>query len=247
LTAFRLLRQYPIIAAFVFVSLAFWLLPQIDMWLMNQVWQEESGFFLAKEFWAVWLYEVFAKVFVPLALLLLLGVGLGFLRESWVAKLPKLAQRLFSPAYTHFLRPYRQQLLFLFLVLVVGSLVVEVLMKGTWGRARPRDILEFGGDLLFTPAWVISGQCSYNCSFVSGHAAIGFYFMSIAWVLKRKVWLLPGLILGLALGLTRIVQGGHFPSDVILPAFVVYFTCHWFSLWLLNFGFHFSTLRPPTA
>src|SRR5512134_507936 len=49
---------------------------------------------------------------------------------------------------------------YLFLVLSLGTgVVVNGVFKEEFGRARPREIVEFGGSKQFTPAFVISHEC----------------------------------------------------------------------------------------
>lgn len=103
-------------------------------------------------------------------------------------------------------------------------LITNVLLKNNWGRARPREIQEFGGSLEFTPALHISDQCQTNCSFVSGEPSSMFMiFLSLAFILpaKRKLMLLLALIFGALSGLMRIGQGGHFLSDVVFAGLLM--------------------------
>ncbi len=109
--------------------------------------------------------------------------------------------------------------LFVALCLVTGPLVVANMgFKDHWGRARPRDVIEFGGEKAFTPAFSPSNQCAYNCSFVSGEASSVFIVLFAAVFLfgsrSRKFVALAIMLGGLA-GLTRMAQGGHFLSDVV--------------------------------
>jgi lipid A 4'-phosphatase len=97
-------------------------------------------------------------------------------------------------------------------------------LKEHWGRARPREVMEFGGSQQFTPALLPTAQCETNCSFVSGHAALGFYLIGIAWVSRKRRWLVAGITLGGLVGAGRILQGGHFLGDVIFSFWVVYFS-----------------------
>lgn len=101
-------------------------------------------------------------------------------------------------------------------------IVVNGVFKDHWDRARPRQVVEFGGSQKFTPAWVISDQCRRNCSFTSGHAAAGFSFVVAHFVAASRIWLWIGVIFGGITGLTRIVVGAHFLSDVIFSFFIVY-------------------------
>lgn len=107
-------------------------------------------------------------------------------------------------------------------LLLGPAIAVNAVFKEHWDRARPRQIVEFGGAKQFTPAWVISDQCSRNCSFVSGHAAAGFSFVVGYFVSQSRAWLWLGLAFGGLTGLTRIMVGAHFLSDVVFSFFIVY-------------------------
>lgn len=112
--------------------------------------------------------------------------------------------------------------LFLVLSFAVGpGLVVNALLKPYWGRARPNDLVEFGGTAQFTPALLPADQCPGNCSFVSGDAAVAFAYVAVALVLPAR-WRGPAiaaaLALGGAIGGLRLLQGAHFLSDVVFAA-----------------------------
>jgi lipid A 4'-phosphatase len=106
--------------------------------------------------------------------------------------------------------------LLLGLILLPGMLTNAV--KKHWGRARPFDIMEFGGKARFTPAFVVADQCRVNCSFYSGDAAFGFYLHAFGYVAatrrKRRQRFWAGLGFGFLAGLNRIMMGAHFVSDV---------------------------------
>lgn len=109
------------------------------------------------------------------------------------------------------------------LSLILGpALIVNSVLKDHWDRARPRTVEVFGGTQKFTPAWVVTDQCSRNCSFTSGHAAAGFAFLVGHFVAKTRLWLFLGLFSGLSIGLTRVAVGAHFLSDVVFSGVVVY-------------------------
>ena len=121
----------------------------------------------------------------------------------------------------------RRAVLYLLLVMIIGpGLLVNTVFKDHWGRARPSQVAEFGGNKQFTRAAIPVDQCEKNCSFVSGHASVGFFFLAFAfvWPRRRALWLAAGTGLGLGIGLVRIMQGGHFFSDVIFCGIVVYLT-----------------------
>ena len=100
-------------------------------------------------------------------------------------------------------------------------LVVNVLLKNMWGRARPNDVSYFNGFQDFNPWYKISDACSSNCSFVSGDSSVGFLLIVFYFITKKNVYLYLGLILGSLLGFIRIAAGGHFFSDVIFSQIVV--------------------------
>ena len=53
---------------------------------------------------------------------------------------------------------------------------------------------------------------------------MGFFFLAFAWVLRDRRWLIYGATIGMIVGLGRMIQGGHFLSDVIFSGFAVYVT-----------------------
>ncbi len=125
---------------------------------------------------------------------------------------------------------WRDPGLFLALVLIVGpGIIVNALIKPCWSRPRPNGIVDFGGGSQFVPVWQLGGEKDH-WSFPSGHAAMGFYLMSPAFIcFRRRPWLAAGFLLlgfaaGAVMGLARIVAGCHFPSDVLWAGGVIYFT-----------------------
>ena len=126
------------------------------------------------------------------------------------------------------LAPWRKKAFFILLLLALGpGLVVNVLLKGELGRPRPRQIVEFGGEYEFTQCW-IPGSGGSNSSFPSGHAAIAFFLMAPWFVLRdrkqryAKTFLISGLLFGTLVGTARILQGGHFVSDILWSGGLLY-------------------------
>jgi membrane-associated phospholipid phosphatase len=118
------------------------------------------------------------------------------------------------------------------------GLVVNTVLKDHWGRARPLQIEQFGGSRAFTPAPLPAAQCARNCSFPSGHAALGFSLLAFALLLPpgaaRRLATAAALGVGVLVGLARIAQGAHFLSDVVYAGLVVYGTTaalHW---WIVD-------------
>ena len=100
-------------------------------------------------------------------------------------------------------------------------IIVNGLLKGLWGRSRPNDILEFGGDNFFTQWYKIGDSCFSNCSFVSGDSSVGFALIMFYLITKKNIYCLLAIFFGSSLGLIRIMAGGHFFSDIIFSQIVV--------------------------
>ena len=121
--------------------------------------------------------------------------------------------------------------LFLGLSLAIGpGLIVNVGFKQLWGRPRPIQCASFNGDREFLPVGTWAPERHSNSSFPSGHAAVAFYLMMPGFVTARRrpyltaAFFLTGTALGLGMGLTRVIQGGHFVSDILWAGALVYLT-----------------------
>jgi lipid A 4'-phosphatase len=114
---------------------------------------------------------------------------------------------------------------FILLALALGpGLVVNTVLKDNWGRARPSTIAEFGGSAHYSPPLLPTDQCADNCSFPSGHAALGFWAVAFALLApprRRRPAMAAALAFGALVGLVRIAQGGHFLSDVVFSGLIV--------------------------
>ncbi len=141
----------------------------------------------------------------------------------------------------------KKYMIYLLLVLIIGpGLVVNVVFKDHWGRARPGRIEEFGGVQKFTRAFVISDQCQKNCAFVSGHASIGFYFVSFGfiWRAHRKKIIAGAALYGALIGFARILRGVHYLSDIVFAFFFVYITA--FMIYEFMFVFPYRKKSPAS-
>jgi lipid A 4'-phosphatase len=125
--------------------------------------------------------------------------------------------------------PAARRAWFLPLLMLLGpGLLVNALGKDHWGRPRPKQLQEFGGPDTYITAGVIGPVARDHKSFPSGHASMGFYLMAgyFVWRGRRpllaRTSLAAGLLMGAAIGWARIVQGGHFLSDVIWAGAVVF-------------------------
>ena len=204
--------EIPLFAAFAVLCIA---IPQIDLTVTSWFYVEGAGFPANDNGFVKVVYTVFR--YIPA---LLIPLGLLMLAAPWFIK---------------GLSGTRKYTSFLLLVLLIGpGLIVHPILKDNWDRPRPRDVQEFGGQYEFQPAFIPGDNGGKNKSFASGHGAMGFFFMAFAWVFRKRRYLLIGLAIGTVVSAGRVMQGGHFLSDVLTAGFIVYFTCQILSHWMLG-------------
>lgn len=133
-----------------------------------------------------------------------------------LSALAGLLLSLFNPAWNKLRRPC-----FVILVTAIlgGGLIVNGLLKDYWGRPRPRQTVEFGGQWQFQ---TISqkGIVGKGKSFPCGHCTMGFLLLTSIYAIpvNRRLALAGtalGIVYGLMISSARIIQGGHFLSDVL--------------------------------
>lgn len=117
------------------------------------------------------------------------------------------------------------------LPMVFGAgLIVHPLLKDHWGRPRPRQVETFGGTENFRPFYSPNFTLhSHHKSFPCGHCTMGFYFYVLIFLgcrlnrpyIRALGWVLT-LFLGISLSLARIAQGGHFFSDTLFTALILW-------------------------
>ena len=125
-------------------------------------------------------------------------------------------------------RLINQRTKFALIGLVLGpilgcGIIANLYFKDTWGRARPVHIEEFGGNKIFTPAFLKSDQCEKNCSWISGETSAAFSLTVGSILLKNPIFFLLNLFLGFLVFFCRLSMGGHFFSDNIFAmTFMIY-------------------------
>lgn len=141
--------------------------------------------------------------------------------------------------FEQILQPCRKQAAFLVLMLVLGpGLLVNAILKDNMGRGRPTDIIEFGGSYQYSEPWQY-GVSPKQKSFPSGHASIAFYMMAPWFIYRRRqkklgmFFLGFGLSFGVLVGFSRMLQGGHYLSDVLWAGGLVYL-CGVVLSWVLD-------------
>jgi lipid A 4'-phosphatase len=164
-----------------------------------------------------------------LAWLPLVVIGAGALARAVGARLPEA----FS----------LRAIVFLGLTYGVGpGLIVNLLLKNYWGRARPEAIQAFGGPDPYTPPWVPSD--AGGASFVSGEVAIAAATCAVALLVHgraRAILFLLGFALASAIGMVRMAQGGHFLSDVVFAMLLT-----WLVAWVMH-SLVFRWIAPAAA
>jgi membrane-associated phospholipid phosphatase len=125
------------------------------------------------------------------------------------------------------------------LSMVIGpGLIVNFGFKDYYGRPRPKQVEMFGGEMEFHPV-LVPGTEKYARSFPSGHSAMGFIFvvgfLSGLSLRRRWAWwfLIVALAYGSFIGLIRMLQGAHWPSDILWSFGIVYY-CTFFVTYLLG-------------
>jgi len=196
------------LVVFAATALVFQLFPSIDLWVSSWFWSPNGAWFLHN--WGP--FNPITQFVPPMtdgivaAAIILLFIG--YLYDWW-------------------LTPFdRRGVIYIMLTILLGpGLLANTILKDHWGRARPAQILEFGGTKHFTAALIPSDQCDTNCSFVSGHGAMAFSLIAFAFLIadpkRRKRGIIAAVAFGILVGFTRIAQGRHFLSDTVYAALLM--------------------------
>ena len=151
------------------------------------------------------------------SILLARNIGLWIGTAIIIPVVAALAFKLLLPR-RRLLLPGRA-ILFLMTTLALGpGLVANVILKDHWGRPRPIDVTQFGGDQHFVAWWDPRGDCPSNCSFVSGDVSGAMWTIAPAALVPppwRALAYGAALALGIGMAALRIVAGAHFFSDTV--------------------------------
>jgi lipid A 4'-phosphatase len=213
MTQARALAVLVLCCALAFMVFARW--PGLDIWVTSFFHDPESGFTAVDEGVPNILRLVIWRLSEVVLAAALAALAVGVWTGTDVLAVPR---RVWA---------------YVVLLYVLGpGLLVDAILKPLWGRARPADVVEFGGALRFTPPHVISGECLRNCSFTAGEVA-GVVALAVS-VMMILVSLRPGgsalilraslailLLLSLFVAYQRIAGGRHFLSDAIFSSLFV--------------------------
>ncbi len=126
---------------------------------------------------------------------------------------------------------FRRPGIYIIFVLAIGpGLIANAILKDHWGRPRPRDVAELGGQYRFEEILTID-PASPGKSFPCGHATMGFFFFAGYFLLRSRhraaahAFLWIGLLYGTLIGAARLLQGGHFASDTLWAGAILWFVC----------------------
>lgn len=210
-------------AVFFFVLAVYAKFPALDLIVSSRYFDASGGFVHAQDPLVLLLYDWTPPI----------GRGLALLAALHALFAPLLAKALDAsgrPEAAERCRgPWRHvSTVFLCAALLGPGLIIEGLFKNTVGRPRPVQVEAFGGAQPFQGPFAVGDNPEAHRSFCSSHAAAGFALMGLgltcgpAW---RRRWFLIGLVSGAVIGAGRIMQGGHFLSDVIFAFYAVWLSC----------------------
>ena len=203
--ALKLLSRWDVVG--LSASIAFFLaFPSVDLTVSHWFW-DGARFPLDSNSVIQGIYYFFAKIYIVILLWL----------SFWIIRYRKKLTPLAAAR--------KRLAIFLITSLLVGPGVLThiVLKDNSFERPRPRQTLQFGGEHEYAAPFVYSGACARNCSFVSGHAAIAFWFITFGWTFRDRRWFWIGGALAIIVGGSRVAQGAHFLSDIIFACWLTYF------------------------
>ena len=201
-------NPFELILYVLFICIIFFTIgSDLDIFI-SELFYEGDKVFLLQSFSKITIFA--RKLFLPFILLYLIIIPLVFYY-------PSIKKIYFNYNFSS------KEVFFIFFSTIFNLVIfVNLFLKNFWGRARPNDIVNLGGEYFFTPWFKITDSCATNCSFVSGDASVGFCIIVLFLITKNKFYLWTSLLSGFFLGSIRVLEGGHFLSDIIIACFLIY-------------------------
>lgn len=178
--------------------------PQVDQYLAMATYNPITHNFYGETH--LWCKIIYHGVNVAIAILIILPLVFLFLAYP--------IKRLSKPFAKRFA-------LITYVSLILGpGLIVNFGLKEHWGRARPNQVIR--EHQAFTPMWQYVSNKPSNNSFPSGHASGGFFLgIPLLATRRKKLAVSVSLVGGTLFGLVRLLQGGHYFSDILVAGIVV--------------------------
>ncbi len=205
---FLKLKNLLIINSFFFFSFFFFYLyfPKFDIYFSEFFFENDK--FISERIYLIKILRSFLKdlmVVIPIIALFILIV-------DYLKKLRRVKSLL--------TKRLRFAIIGLIFGPIVGSgIIANWYFKDNWGRARPIQVQEFGGDKIYTPPFVKTDQCKKNCSWISGESSAAFSFLVGTLILKNPLFFSLNIVFGFIVSFCRISMGGHFLSDNLFALF----------------------------
>jgi lipid A 4'-phosphatase len=192
---------------------------KLDIQLQQSFFNNHDWYLAQKQPWA-WLYKYGTLPGIALAVISMIVFVTSYVYYRWIA--------------------WRKYTLFILLSLLIGpGIIINSIFKDHWGRPRPRQIQEFGGKWNYHELWQ-PGIAGKGKSFPCGHSSMGFYLVTLYYLFRRRnKWvgnsaLAVAIIYGTMIGIARMIQGGHFASDVVWSAGFTFLTAEILYYWILK-------------
>lgn len=201
---------------FTFLAVSLYFYPWLDIYISELFFDPEKSFQMKHESTVVFINS--SAHFITK----LLFLGLGFAMLFILYKKRSVQVKHYIP------------IIYIASVFIIGGgIISHYVVKETFKRSRPYQVEEFGGNAKFTAPFEIGRECKSNCSFVSGHATVGFMLYALAFVKgigRREYYIALATILGSILGFARIASGVHFFSDIVFAAVILYLCSYYMAL-----------------
>ena len=189
------------------LSIVFFLFPSLDITVSGLFFGQDGKFIATESDWFIYFIR---KMLLPIMALLVFFVPIAAVFKQIYFK-----EKILNI-------PVREWV-YLFSCLIVGTgFVVNSIFKNLWGRARPNDTIQFGGQEPFTIPWLNVDYCTTNCSFVSGDVSFFTLSLAILLIFKKTSWNIFAYLSILLISLLRIMEGDHFLSDTIMSFVITY-------------------------
>ena len=199
---------------------AYW---DLDRGIAARFYSSENGWFLKEAAPWYWLYRYGTVPGIILTVIALIGGVTVLIRNP----------------ETHW---HRYFLLVVITTVLGAGLIVNGILKPYWGRPRPNQIQELGGQYTYRHA-LNPGIPGKGKSFPSGHSTMGFIFVSLIYFRRKSIataWIggIGGIAYGSIMSIARVVQGAHFVTDCIWSFGVI---------WMVATLCYYFVLRIPSA